>query len=447
MRSYFGRINLNWDEKYLFEANIRADGSSRFQPKCRWGIFPSFSAGWRISQESFMSGVPIDNLKLRASYGSLGNNSVGNYESQAGLEPSNYTWGNQLAVGVAQLSLANEAMTWETTYVSDIGLDFGLFKGRFNGTVDGFIKRTEGILINLPAPYAHGTATIPTTNAAVVSNKGVEISLSWNDSIGDFHYGINGNFTYVKNNVDKFKGDEYSLSGASMIKEGLPIKAQYGYVVDCIVQTKKDMQKVNRMLMNNPNAFASFGKPSYGDFLYKDINRDGVIDDKDRTVLSDGPNPKYLFGMSLNASWKGFDFSMLLQGQAGIKTICFDEVDGLTSLYRWGYSINKDVAEASWREGRTDATWPRLTDYTYTLNTLRSDFYLEDRAYLKIRNIQLGYTIPQKVSKKIDIDRVRFYASLENFFTLTKYRLTDPEVSNVDYPTIRQAVIGVNITF
>lgn len=447
MRSYFGRLNLNWDDKYLLEANVRADGSSRFRPKYRWGVFPSVSAGWRISEEPWLKGSFVNNLKLRASWGGLGNNSVNNYSSLAVYSKSNYSWGDQLAVGMIQAALANESMTWETTYVTDLGVDFGFFRNRLSGTVDAFIKRTEGILITLPAPAVHGTSTIPTTNAAVVSNKGIEVALNWNDHVGDFHYGINANFTYVKNNVDKFKGNDYSLSGASMIKEGLPINAQYGYVVDRIVQTTADMNVVNKMLMNNPDAFKSLGKPSYGDFLYKDLNKDGIINDKDREILSDGPTPKYLFGVNLSASWKGIDFSMLLQGQAGAKVIYYQDVDGLTPVYRWGYAINKDAAEGAWREGRTDATWPRLTDYTYSLNTKLSDFYLEDLSFLKIRNIQIGYTLPDKWLKKINFDKIRFYCTLENFFTFTKYRLLDPEVNKMDYPTIRQAVIGLNITF
>lgn len=447
MRSYFARLNLNWCDRYLFEANLRADGSSRFRPEHRWGFFPSFSAGWRISEEKWMDGTPVDNLKLRASWGGLGNNSVGNYDALAVYSKSNYSWGDQIAVGVIQDKLPNEAMTWETTYVTDIGLDFGFFKNRLNGTIDGFIKTTKGILITLPAPAVHGAATIPTTNAATVSNKGVEVSLSWNDQIGDFSYGVSGNFTYVHNNVDKFKGDDYSLSGANMIKEGLPINAQYGYVVDRIIQTSSDMNVVNRMLMNNPDAFKTLGKPSYGDFLYKDINGDGLINDKDRTILSDGPTPKYLFGLNLTCGWRGIDFSMLLQGQAGAKVVCYQDVDGLTPVYRWGYAINKDVAEGAWREGRKDATWPRLTDYTYTLNTQLSDFYLENKSFVKIRNIQLGYTLPERWTEKAHMERIRIYGSLENFFTFTKYRLLDPEVNKVDYPTIRQAVIGLNITF
>lgn len=447
MHSFFGRVNLNWDEKYLIEGNFRADGSSRFSKKNRWGYFPSVSAGWRISQEAFMKNSPFTNLKLRASYGSLGNNAVGNYAYLSTFSTVGYSYNSDLAVGVAQTALPNSDITWETTYVTDIGLDFGLLRSRLNGTIDIFNKTTDGILISLPAPNVHGTSSIPTTNAAQVSNKGVELTLSWNDKAGDVYYGISGNVSYIKNNVDKFKGDDYSLSGANYIKEGLPINSQYALRVDRIIQTDEDMRIVEEMIANNPKAFAAYGKPEMGDFLYKDINGDGLVDANDREVISDGPLPKWTFGLTANLEWKGIDFSILLQGQAGASSVRCSQTNGLSPVYRWGYSLNQDIMDGRWYEGRTDASWPRILEYSDTRNTINSDFYLEDLSYLKIRNIQLGYTLPQTWTRKVAMEKVRFYASLENFFTFTKYRLIDPETSSVDYPTIRQAVFGLNITF
>lgn len=180
MRSYFGRINLSWADKYLAEFNLRADGSSRFQKNERWGYFPSGSVAWRMDQEAFMEDLKekgLSNLKLRASYGELGNNSVGNYESQSTYATSNYVLGNSLATGLAITSIANSLLTWETTQVTDFGLDFGLFDNRLTGTFDYFYKKTKDILISLPAPGVHGTASIPTVNSAIVSNKGFEFTL------------------------------------------------------------------------------------------------------------------------------------------------------------------------------------------------------------------------------------------------------------------------------
>lgn len=464
MRSFFGRLNLNWMEKYLFEFNLRADGSSRFAKNKRWGYFPSFSAGWRIDQENFMKGAlggQLDNLKLRVSYGSLGNNAVGNYAYQSlyALRNNSYSLNNAVANGLAINAIANSSLTWEKTKVFDVGVDFGFFRNRFTGTIDYFHKKTTGILISLPSPMVHGMSATPTTNAAEVSNKGVELTLGWQDQLSNgFKYGVTGNFTYVKNNVDKFKGKDaggMSISGANLIWEGHSINSQYLLRVDRILQTDEDMKLVQQMIDNAPvgndgkkvNPFAAFGTPEKGDFLYKDINGDGVIDNNDREIVSDGPNPKFYFGLTLSAEWKGFDFSMLLQGQAGIKTFWQNAVYN-TPTVQYGAQINKRVAEGAWREGRTDAKFPRLLSWeNKKINIQNSDFYLEDRSYVKIRNIQLGYTLPKNISKYIYLERLRVYCTLENFFTFTSFRGMDPEVNGENYPTTKQVTLGMNITF
>lgn len=464
MRSFFGRLNLNWDEKYLFEFNLRADGSSRFAKKKRWGYFPSASFGWRIDQEKFMAHAlnnQLSNLKLRLSYGELGNNSVGNYDSQALYTTNNgnnnYVFNNTMATGLAQVAIANPNLTWEKTKVFDVGFDFGFFNNRFTGTVDYFNKRTTDILINLPAPAVHGTASLPKVNSATVTNNGLELTLGWQDDINAFHYGINGNFTYVKNVVNKFKGRDaggMSISGANLIWENHSINSQYLLRVDRILQTDDDMKLVQEMIDNAPtdsngkkvNPFAAFGTPEKGDLLYKDVNGDGIIDNNDKEIVSDGPNPKYLLGLNLNASWKGIDFSMLLQGAFGVK-VYWQQAAYNTPTVRYGYELNKEIVDGRWYERRTDAKYPRLLHYSDARNTQMSDFYLQNKAYLKIRNIQIGYSLPKSWTSKIYMERLRFYCSLENFFTLTNYKGFDPEVNGVDYPSIRQAVIGINITF
>ena len=454
MRSFFGRLNLNWQEKYLFEFNLRADGSSRFAKNKRWGYFPSASAAWRIDQEKFMEGAlggNLSNLKLRVSYGELGNNSVGNYDYQSLYTTSgnNYVLGNQMVTGLALSAISNADLTWESTKVFNVGLDFGFFNNRLTGTVDFFNKKTTGILINLPAPGVHGTTSLPKQNSAQVTNKGVEFTLGWQDKVGDFTYGANANFAYITNNVDKFKGKDkggMSISGANLIWEGHSINSQYMLRVDRILQTDEDMKLVEKMLENNPKAFAAFGKPEKGDLLYKDVNGDGVIDNNDKEIVSDGTNPKFTFGLNLNAAWKGFDISALLQGQLGIKTY-WQSAAYNTPTVRYGYQINKEVADGRWYEGRTDATYPRLLVNTDTRNTQLSDFYLQNRSFLKIRNVQLGYTIPQALTQKVHVERVRVYCSLENFFTFTKFKGFDPEVSGMNYPTMKQCTLGLNISF
>ena len=466
MRSFFGRINLDWENKYLLELNLRGDASSRFLKNKRWGYFPSFSAAWRIDQEAFMESWTtqgLSNLKIRASYGSLGNNAVGNYDAlsvyaNAGTTTENknynYVLNNALVIGLAQAMLANQYLTWESTYMMNLGLDFGLMNHRLTGTIDYYNKTTKDILIDLPAPDVHGIAEIPKQNSAQVTNRGIEVSLGWQDKAGDLFYSVNGNFTYNKNKVDKFKGNDYSLDNQDYIREGYAINSQYMLRVDRILQTDEDMKLVQQMIDNAPvddkgnkkDPFAAFGKPQKGDFLYRDMNGDGIIDNNDRVVVSDGNNPKYFFGLNLSASYKGFDFSALLQGIAGVK-VYWQTAAYNTPTVRYGYQINKDVADGRWYEGRTDAKYPRLLQYSDTRNTRASDFYLHNKSFLKIRNIQLGYTLPKAWTNAIQIERLRIYGSLENFFTFTKYKGFDPEVAGMKYPSTKEAVIGLNVTF
>lgn len=465
MRSFFGRVNLDWNNKYLLELNLRADQSSRFLSNKRTGYFPSGSFAWRIDQEEFMKDAMdkgLSNLKLRVSYGSLGNNSVGNYDALAtyAIKDSNYALNNLLVQGLIQTRLANPNLTWESTYMTNVGLDFGFFNNRFTGTVDYFHKRTKDILINLPAPLVHGSADIPKQNSAIVTNQGVEFTLGWQDKVGDFSYGINGNFTYVKNIVDKFKGKDkggMSISGANVIWEGHSINSQYLLRVDRIIQTDEDLALVQQIIDNakqihgndiTDNEIFSSGKPEKGDFLYKDTNGDGLINLDDREIVSDGPNPKFQFGLNMNASYKGFDFSILFQGQAGAKTYWQHDLANTASV-RYGYQMNKEVVEGRWYEGRTTpAKYPRLLEYSNKKNKEMSDFYLQDLSFLKIRNIQLGYTLPKSIVEKTSLERIRVYGSMENFFTFTSFRGFDPELGGtLGYPAMKNVVVGINVSF
>lgn len=446
MRSYFGRINLDWDNKYLFEFDLRTDGSSRFNSDNRWGWFPSASAAWRIDQEEFMKQFTwLDNLKLRASYGSLGNNSVGNYASVSTYNTANYVVNSTLATGFAIKNIANPNLTWEKTKVADIGLDFGVLNNRLTGTFDWFNKRTTGILIALPAPLVHGTANVATTNAAKVTNKGWELTLSWRDKVGDFKYGIEGNFTHVTNKINKFKGNDYSLSGYYMTKEGLAINSMYMYKVDRIVSTDDDVAYVNKMLANNPDAFKALGStPKKGDLLFQDLNHDGLIDPTNDRAIVGTPTPKNMFGLTLSAGYKGIDFSIFMQGVTGCKGYINEGYFTTTVLK--SHQLSKYVMDRHWTSGSTGAKYPRLTSST-AINTQTNDCWLMKRDYLKIRNIQLGYTFPNCIVDKLSISKLRLYGTLENFFTFTKWKGIDPETSNLTYPTMRQAVIGVNIEF
>jgi len=455
MHSYFSRLNLSWDDKYLFEANIRRDGSSRFWEKYRWGIFPSFSLGWRVNEESFLKNAKwMDMLKLRASWGGLGNNAVGNYEYQSVYNDDNYVLNNQVAQGLVRLQLANAAMQWETTNVTNIGVDFSLFKSELSGTIDVFDKDTRNILIALPAPLLVGNASIPTQNAAQVNNKGVEVNLRWQKQIADFKFYLGGNFTYIKNEVTKFKGADKAITGVTLVQEGQPINALYVLAVDKILQTDDDLLLVDQMIANAPidsvtnipkNPFAAYGKPRKGDFLYKDMNEDGVIDENDRYILGNGSTPDITYGFSLGAEWKGIDISCLFQGVAGILSYWQDSF--YTTGLVYGSQMNKEIAQNAWVDGRTDATFPRMLYYTNKLNNQPSDFWVQDKSYLRLKNLQIGYKLPVELTKKVNIEQVRLYMSMENFLTFTDYKGIDPEINGTNYPTLKQFSCGININF
>lgn len=466
MRSYFGRINMAWADKYMVEFNLRADGSSKFTPKKRWGYFPSASVGWRIDQEKFMKNVEwVSSLKLRGSYGALGNNSIGNYDAIPYYNKANYILGNGVNMGLAQNAISNTDLTWESTYVANVGVDFGFLNNQLTGTLDVFNKRTSNILIGLPAPAVHGYATIPKKNSAEVINNGFEITVGWRSAINDFSYYVNGNFTYVKNEVTKFKGkgeEGRSYDGNRFIQEGYGIKILYLRPTDGIVQDKNDLKKVQAMLDaeneraaaegRKPRKVYSAGTPGLGDVLFIDSNGDGIVDYDDRVTYGTGESAPITYGFDAGFSWKGLDFSFLLQGMAGAKTVYCDLEYGTRT--EAGYMLNKEIVEGRWHEGRLDANgnitnaarFPKLTYLTDKKNTDASDFWLTSQDYLRVKNIQIGYTLPQHWINTAKLQKVRIYCSLENFFTLTDYPGLDPE-SGWGYPAMKQTSFGINLSF
>ena len=491
MRSYFGRLNLGWDDKYLFEANLRADGSSRFLADNRWGYFPSFSAAWRISEEEFMKNISwLDNLKIRASYGSLGNNTLGsnrdndgNYTSQSLYAQTNYVLARAVAMGLSQTAIANAALTWETTYITNVGLDYNVLGNRLSGSIEFFNKKTDGILIDLPAPMVHGNATIPKQNAAQVTNKGLEFSANWSDRAGkDFSYNIGFNFTYIKNNVDKFKGDDPSYDGARMLKEGLPIWSLYVREVDRIVQTDEDLALVQSML-DNPDVKGKvvfpYGTPQKGDILYKDLNGDGYITEDDRTVIGN-TNPKVQGGFGLSGQWKGFDFAMNFNFMLDfdVNNATAYQLSSSESNKNKFYNVLSTFADKGWRytrdgdgeclykcyyidgsldmyrelnEGRT------LWNPTDVTKKITHSYFIEDGSFLRCQDLTVGYTLPGNLTSKWGISKARFYVSASNLFIITGYSGYDPEVDiqtgltcGMDYnryPRSRSFVLGTNITF
>lgn len=453
MRSFFGRVNLAWDSRYLLEMNLRADASSRFVKSKRWGYFPSFSAAWRVDQENFMASTRrwLDALKFRVSYGTLGNNYLATeYMSVPTYAQSNYVLNNGMTIGMAQLNLANTNLTWESTAVTNFALDFGVLNNRLNGTVEYFYKKTFDILIDLPAPLVHGSSKIPTQNSAEVVNKGFEVTLNWADKIGELHYNIGTNMTFVDNKVTKFKGKEPSIVGSKMIMEGYPINVQYVLIADRIIQTQADLDYVQSLVDNAPvengkkvDPFKTYKRPGLGDVLYKDIDGNHILNDDDRVARGHGDTPRLMYNITLGLEYKGFDFSTVMSG-TGTQKEQYQTMRSSNVAY--GNQISREIADGRWYEGRTDALYPRLTR-SDSRNTRSSTIWETNKAFFKIRNIQLGYSLPQQWIKPAALSRVRVFCSLENYFTFTDFAGMDPETTKLTYPTMRQASFGLNVSF
>lgn len=449
MRSFFGRINLNWDDKYMLEFNMRADGSSKFSKNNRWGYFPSVSAGWRISQENFMEHTQdwLSQLKLRASYGTLGNNATTTYyEYQSLYNPSNYVLGNAVTSGLAQTALSNANLTWETTHMLNLGLDFGFFNNRLSGTVEWFNRRTDGILISLPAPYEHGTSTVPNQNAGEVVNKGFDFDIDWQDKIGEVDYNVGFNMGYVKNEVTEY-GDAPSISGGMKTEKGKPIKQIYVLQVDRIVRDQADLDYVQSLVDKNPKYFSTYKQPELGDFLFKDANGDGNLNTDDRVEIGNGNAPTLTYGFNLGLSWKNFSFSVLMQGVGDYK-VYYNNQAFRFRLYP-GQSLIKDITDNAWTpENPYNSKYPRLLNSADNRNDKASDAFVHDASYLRCKNIQLSYTVPQALTQKFYVQNLQVYTSIDNLFTISDFPGLDPEVAKgVAYPVARAISVGLNVSF
>lgn len=450
MRSYFGRVNLNWDNKYLLEVNLRADGSSKFAPEHRWGYFPSVSAGWRINRESFMNGTSrwLDNLKVRASYGSLGNNATTSYYMYQSLfSTAGYILNGNIAGGFAQSVLSNPSLSWEKTYMANAGIDFTVLQGRLNGSIDIYEKLTKGILISLPAPLEHGTSTVPNQNAGEVQNRGLELDLTWADRIGNVSYHAGVNLSFVSNKVTRFRGDVSSINGVYKTQEGKPIDQLYVMKVDRIVRDEADLEYVASLVRHNPDYFATYQRPELGDLLFADTDGNGTLDANDRVEIGHGSMPRLTFGFSIGAGWKGFDFSAMFQGTGNHSVYYNNQAFRFVTVM--GQSLNKDITDNAWTpQNRYDSKYPVLRNNANSKNNIASDAFVHNAAYLRCKNIQLGYTVPKTLTRKFYVENLKIYTSIDNLFTITRFPGFDPEIgANVGYPPVRQYSIGINVSF
>jgi TonB-dependent starch-binding outer membrane protein SusC len=455
--SLFGRVNYAYLDRYFFTGIIRQDGSTKFGPNKKYGLFPSFSAGWNVNRENFWpENNVVNSLKIRGGYGVVGNDATDDFRYLALIKGDyNYSIGNTggISPGYAPNTLENPDLRWEETASADVGFEAQLLRS-FNLTLNWFNKKTTGILDRAEIPGYVGVAELPWANVADMKNTGIETELGYRNHFGKFNFSVNGNFSYLKNTVTyvaadtNFKvggGSFQSMKNVTRIQVGQPYNAFFGYQTLGIFQNDQQVQnyknKNNELLQ--PNA-----RP--GDFIWADLNGDGKItdDNLDKTFL--GSNiPKYTYGFTINLDYKGFDFMAFAQGAAGNKIF-----QGLRRLEITTANY-QTKALGRWHGEGTSTDYPRLTDSDPNHNfSWMSDSYLEKGDYLRLKIMQLGYTLPSRLVSKAGISRLRLYVTAENLFTVTQYTGYDPEVGGdifgIDkgqYPQARTFLGGIQLQF
>lgn len=477
-QSYFGRVDYVYNDKYILGATIRRDGYSIFYPGHQWGTFPSVSLAWRMSEEDFMKGITwINNLKLRASYGEAGNNGniTGNnaYTSYASGTGTSY-YGiagqiNSITQGFYQNQNGNPKVTWETDKITNVGIDGTIFN-HVDLIVDWYKKAISGLLFTLPLPATAGGANAPVVNVGDVQNTGVDLTATYRGKISrDFNFNIGTNITTYKSLVTSipkpgyfdFGGVRATNSSTSVVRnqQGHPIGEFFGYQTIGIYQSDADAQKG-----------ATYAGAKAGSFIYKDVNGDGKIDGNDRTFIGN-PNPKFTYGLNLGATYKNFDFTMILYGSAGNKD--FNYVKYWTDFYATfpgGKNVDLYNKAAIVQNGvvtNPGATLPAASFNQDLGSSAYSSFYVEDGSFLKCRVMQLGYTFDPKLIRKTGMDKLHVYVQATNLFTITKYSGPDPELVpslsvngsgvnqsaafGIDYGAYpnnqRQFIFGVNLSF
>jgi len=455
LSSLFSRLNYNYKEKYLFTGIYRRDGSSRFGSNHKYGVFPSFSLGWVVSKEDFWKANDIINtLKIRGGYGVVGNDAISDFGYLSTVGGGfNYTIGNsgKITTGYAPASLDNPDLRWEQTAQANIGFEARLFKS-LNVTVDYYSKKTSGILRPVTIPGYVGVSSSPVGNIADMQNNGLELELGYNKKFGQLNFAANGNIAYLKNKVTYVASDANYITGDASFQSmgavtrtqaGQSYNAFYGYKTAGIFQ---NMNEVNAYVNSTGGLIQPNAKP--GDFRWVDTNGDGVITESDKTFLGTSI-PKYTFGLTLNFDYKNFDLMVFASGAAGNKIF-----QGLRRL-DISNSNWQTVALSRWTGDGTSNTYPRLTSNDTNGNFGNmSDFYLEKGDYVRLKVVQIGYTLPAYLVSKASITKLRFYLSAENLLTLTKYTGYDPEIGGgvfgIDkgvYPQARSFMLGVQLQF
>jgi TonB-linked SusC/RagA family outer membrane protein len=494
LASYFGRLTYKFAGKYILTGTIRRDGSSRFASANQWGTFPSVSAAWRVKEESFLKDVDLlSNLKMRASYGEAGNQNIGLFQYQSSYTTGNrsnnkgYVFGQdkQYIDGMVQSFLPNPNLKWETSRQTDIGLDLGFVNNKLMIAADYYIKKSSDFLLNTKMPAQTGFLEA-TRNVGSIMNSGLEFMTEYRDYSKDFKYGISLNLTTVKNKIEalapgmdavaNLQNLNFPTTGNtswavfSMSQVGGSIGDFYGFKTDGIIQTQAEVDALNnnaRAMANDPNVWYNTSGTAPGDRKFVDINGDGRITDDDRTVIG-SPIPDFYGGINFNGEYRNFDFNLFFNYSYGNDILSFVKRN-MISLNGEGsiglQNVSRDFYENRWTGEGTSNEYPRAVWSDVGGNSRVSDAFVEDGSYLRLKNIEVGYTMPAGFARKLNGARLRVYASVQNLFTITGYSGMDPEIgqsmgsngiaggvtaSGVDvgiYPYSKYFTLGLNINF
>lgn len=449
------RGNYTYDQKYMIQASVRGDWSAKFAQGNRLGIFPAVSLGWRLSEEDFMADTRdvLDNLKLRASYGILGNDAISDFLFLQGIalssKPTTVIGGtpNQ---SLSTSSVPNRNITWETTTTYNVGVDASLWNRMLTVEADAFYKVTTDILQSQAGqmPPSIGGNYSSIINGGIVDVRGFELVLGHSNQVGEFKYNISANASFARNRYVSTNDSDNIPSYQSKI--GQPLGGVLGYVSDGLFQSEEEIAS---------SALYNSGV-RVGDIKYKDLNGDGKITNEDRTWIAGSQLPEVMFGLNFDFEWKGLDFSMFFQGATNTEImLCgtysalgFSDGTYYTQAFKWGSNPPKYLVEGSWRPDNVDARYPRLSTQSNNNNVIPSDFWKRDATYLRLKNLQLGYTLPSNLTEKFFVDNMRVYFSASNLFTISALSKLgiDPEAPSVNngyYPQQRVFSFGLNLTF
>lgn len=455
LASIFARASYNYDERYMLQVTVRRDGSSRFGPNNHYAVFPSFSLGWNLTNEKFMNKRPnwLTTTKIRLSWGKNGNENIGNFKYTVLTSPGNnaiFGLSENVINGVKASGLANPDLKWEESEQLDFGLDFGFFNNALTFTADYYKKKTNGMLMEMNIPFYVGEAK-PIGNVGKMENSGIELEAAYKFRVSDWNFRVSANASYLKNklieygnesgweNLDSFQG----TGDISRAENGKPFPFFYGYKTAGIFQNTDEVKayKNDKGELLQPTAVP-------GDVRFVDVDGNGIIDANDRTDIGKGM-PDWTFGFNLGVSWKNFDLNMMWQGTAGNDIYDATRRTDIATSNLPSWMLNR------WTGEGTSNRIPRFVQGD-NVNWQSSDLYVYDGSYLRLKNIQLGYTLPAALTQKVFISSLRFYVAAENLFTFTKYHGFDPEISSggtslgIDYgvyPQARVWTIGASLSF